>query len=385
MSTKSFAPPDGSPFGLAFRAREAAFAPPTALLVLLHGVGGNESNLAELAAGVEPGTLVVMPRGPLELGRGQYAWFNVAFTPSGPKIAADEAEASRVALIRFVEDLQAAHGIAPERTVVAGFSQGGILSASVALSAPQRVRGFAVLCGRILPELEAALAPPGRLGRLHGWIAHGREDTTLPVAWAHRADDWLERLGIPHQLRLYPGGHGLSAPMADDFLAWHRSLVAPRPPARLTTGGEHALLLDAAASDGPLRIAPGTDRLLREHFTTRVPLGVAMEAAIMAIEDELALVPASVRGIDIVSDSAWSRVIAETAGIHAEAASISRDAVEHVFSRQAAVAEGRPIAAEGLPDDPRFVAELLVLREIMHHLDIPFIQLGERGNSAPAG
>ena len=49
----------------------------------------------------------------------------------------------------------------------------------------------------------------------------------------------------------------------------------------------------------------------------------------------------------------------------------------------AAVAMGRPAAAEGLPDDPRFVATLLVVREIMHHLDIPFIRLGDGGADAP--
>lgn len=61
---------------------------------------------------------------------------------------------SRLALIRFVKQMQATFGIAPQHTVIAGFSQGGILSFSVALSAPERVAGFGVLSGRILPELE---------------------------------------------------------------------------------------------------------------------------------------------------------------------------------------------------------------------------------------
>lgn len=212
---------------LGYRVCEPAPARPSSLLVLLHGVGGNESNLAEVAAGVPPGTLVVLARGRLALGPGQHAWFRVAFTAAGPQIVAHEAEESRLALIGFIEQLQARHGIAPEHTVVAGFSQGGILSASVALTAPERVQGFAILAGRILPELQAALASRERLGHLHALIAHGRDDDKLPVSWAERAHAWLDELGVAHALRLYPGGHGLSTAMVADLHDWARPMLQP--------------------------------------------------------------------------------------------------------------------------------------------------------------
>jgi phospholipase/carboxylesterase len=216
-------------FALAFRAHEPAPSKPASLLVLLHGVGGNETNLAGLAADVAPGTLVVLPRGPLELGAGQHAWFRVAFTANGPQIVASEAETSRQQLVRFVAQLQAAHDIAPERTTIGGFSQGGILSASVGLTAPGLVRGFAVLSGRILPELEPLLAPREDLARVHALIAHGRDDDKLPVAWAERAEAWLQRLGVPHALRLYPGGHGIGEAMARDFIHWIHTTVEASP------------------------------------------------------------------------------------------------------------------------------------------------------------
>lgn len=213
---------------LAFRRREPAPVMPSSLLVLLHGVGGNETNLAPLAAGAAADTLVVLPRGPLQLGAGQFAWFRVAFTAAGPQIAADEAEASRRTLIQFIGRLQAIHGIAPQRSVVAGFSQGGIMSASVALSAPERVNGFAVLSGRILPELEPQIAARERLASLHGLILHGRDDSKLPVSWAERADRWLDDLGVDHATRLYSGDHGLSDAMAEDFRAWLTQRLPPR-------------------------------------------------------------------------------------------------------------------------------------------------------------
>lgn len=207
-------------FALAFRIRQPQPAQPKALLVLLHGVGGSESNLGDLAAGVDPDTLVLLPRGPLTLGPGQFAWFRVAFTASGPRIEAQEAEQSRLALIHFVAQLQAAHGIAPQQTVIAGFSQGGILSASVALTAPESVAGFGILSGRILPELEPHLAEPARLTALRAFIGHGEFDNKLPVLWAQRSEALLSQLGVAHSSRRYPIDHGISAAMQADFLQW---------------------------------------------------------------------------------------------------------------------------------------------------------------------
>ncbi|MEO6853296.1 MAG: phospholipase [Rhodoferax sp.] len=215
-------------FALAFRVLQPQPARPTALVLLLHGVGGSETNLLDMAAAIstqQPGTLVVLPRGPLTLGPGQFAWFRVAFTADGPRIDAAEADSSRLALLAFITQLQQAHGIAPQRTVVAGFSQGGIMSASVGLSAPERVAGFGLLSGRILPELEPHLAKSGQLTQLQAFVGHGEFDSKLPVVWAERSDLLLTALGVSYQSHRYPIDHGISAAMQADFVAWLQTLL----------------------------------------------------------------------------------------------------------------------------------------------------------------
>jgi len=214
-----------SAFELSFRLRHPLPAKAKACVALLHGVGGNETNLAQLASAIGPDTLVVLPRGPLEFAPGQFGWFRVAFTANGPSIAAVEAEESRLTLIRLVDQLQSAYGIEPRNTLIAGFSQGGILSASVALSSPERVAGFAVLSGRILPELEPNLAGKERLAKLRAFIGHGEFDSKLPVMWAQRADQWLTKLGVAHLTRLYPIDHSISPAMQADFVAWATALT----------------------------------------------------------------------------------------------------------------------------------------------------------------
>lgn len=363
--------------GLAFRMLEPAPAGPRSLLVLLHGVGGNETNLAELAAMVPVDTLVLLARGPLIFGPEQYAWFRVTFTPAGPLIVATEAEESRQALILLIESQQQLHSISPEHTVVGGFSQGGILSASVGLTAPERVAGFAVLSGRILPELEPIIAARGGLGHLQALIAHGVDDDKLPVAWAQRAHQWLEQLGVSHEMKLYPGGHGVSTAMAKDFVTWVSGLSTPEASYdRL----ELHLETDAVSLSGgflgtqKIRLAPGIDEVVTTCLASHESLAYATEVAIARIEDNLASVPKSVYRAQIFSRSHMLGIIAQACGLDGDQP-ISRDAVEQLFNRQAAVASGRPSVSEALPEGLGFVAGVLLLRELMHHLDIEKIDL----------
>ena len=209
-----------TPLGLAFRLVQPVPAQPARCVILLHGVGSNEANMASLAEGISPDTLVILARGPLTLGPGQYAWFRVAFGANGPSANTVEAESSRQALIHFVQQVQATYGITPAHTVIAGFSQGGIMSASVGLSAPELVAGFGVLSGRILPELAPHLAPQAQLSKLKAFVGHGEHDGVLPVAWAHKSDTWLTELGVPHEFHLYPMDHGISYEIHANFLTW---------------------------------------------------------------------------------------------------------------------------------------------------------------------
>jgi len=208
---------DGAP--LAYRAIEPA-TPPTRLLALLHGVGGNETNLIPLGQEVTGDTLVVFPRAPLEIGAGQFAWFPVRFGADGPQIDFDEAMRSTHALQSFLRDLQARHGIRASRSVIAGFSQGGIMSANVGLTAPDVVSGVGVLSGRILPDIEPLVADAASLRTLDVLVVHGVQDNKLPPTWAQKADALLTRLDVPHATRLYPAGHEISAAMQRDFLSW---------------------------------------------------------------------------------------------------------------------------------------------------------------------
>ena len=111
------------------------------LLLLLHGVGSNEHDLFELAPLLDKRFLILSLRAPNTLSQGSYAWFDVTFTPQGPLIDPQQAEQSRQLLIDFIGQAITTYGANPGQVYLMGFSQGAIMSASVALTRPALVAG----------------------------------------------------------------------------------------------------------------------------------------------------------------------------------------------------------------------------------------------------
>src|SRR6266567_8639210 len=100
------------------------------LLLLLHGIGSNEHDLYGLVPFLDKRFLIISVRAPNTLGPGSYAWFEVDFTPQWPAINPAQAEASRLALITFLDEAVNAYNADPKQIYLMGFSQGAIMSAS---------------------------------------------------------------------------------------------------------------------------------------------------------------------------------------------------------------------------------------------------------------
>jgi phospholipase/carboxylesterase len=214
-------------YAFAFRTLGPAPDAPRVLLVLLHGVGGDELQLADIGARMPDDVLVALPRGPCTISGERLGWFREALSEDGAHVVEDEAEEARVKLLEFIEQLQHRHDIRPSNTVLAGFSQGGMLAAAAALTSPASVAGFAMLCGRVMPELEPIIAARDATTHLQALVVHGRQDDVLPLEWAERATSRLRALGVAHEQKLHDAGHTLEPGMEDDLVHWLTG--APRP------------------------------------------------------------------------------------------------------------------------------------------------------------
>ena len=195
-----------------------AGAPP--LLLLLHGVGSNEHDLFELAPFLDKRFLIISVRAPNTLGSGSYAWFEVNFTPQGPVINPEQAEASRETLITFIKEAITTYGADPKRVYLMGFSQGAIMSASVALTRPELVAGAALMSGRILPEIQPLIASHEELSGFPFLVVHGIADMVLPISYGRASRTLLASLPVDLTYHEYPMGHEVSQASLRDVTAW---------------------------------------------------------------------------------------------------------------------------------------------------------------------
>ncbi|WP_025916019.1 alpha/beta hydrolase [Herminiimonas sp. CN] len=215
----------GLPLAHRVRPPQNAAADRAPCLILLHGVGANEAGLAELGLRQDPRLLVVLPRGPIAFGPAQFGWFTVNFTTTGPVINPAQAEQSRQALIDFIGGLPDAHNVDPDRIWIAGFSQGGIMSASVALTRPDKVSGFGILSGRILPEIAPIMADRESLSGLRGYVSHGLHDQKLSIDFARHSQRLLNEQGVALDYHEYPAGHEFNETMQQGFCLWIKKQI----------------------------------------------------------------------------------------------------------------------------------------------------------------
>jgi phospholipase/carboxylesterase len=190
------------------------------LLILLHGVGGNEQNLFSFANDLPDNFVVVSARGPLTLGTNSFAWFQVDFSSGRPQINEQQAEDARVMLIDFIENLKNELNFDSKQVYLMGFSQGGIMSYSVALTAPEKVKGIAVMSGRLLPEIKPFMADNQHLENLKFFISHGTQDAVLNYQYATDALAYLKTKELSPEFHSYDEGHTINKQMFDDVNQW---------------------------------------------------------------------------------------------------------------------------------------------------------------------
>jgi len=190
------------------------------LLLLLHGIGSNEHDLYGLAPFLDERFLIISVRAPNTLGPGSYAWFEADFTPQGPVINPEQAEASHKALITFLKEAIKVYGANPKQVYLMGFSQGAIMSASIALIQPELVAGAVLMSGRIPPEIQSLIASSEELSGFPILVVHGTADRVLPINYGRASRELLSSLPVDLTYREYPMGHEVSQASLSDVSAW---------------------------------------------------------------------------------------------------------------------------------------------------------------------
>lgn len=190
---------------LEYRVREPDGEPHGAL-VLLHGRGADEHDLFPLLDMLDPRRklLGVTPRGPLALPPGGAHWYRVMQVGyPDPSTFWPTYEA----LTSWFDAFLGSRGIAHERVVLGGFSQGGVMSYALGLGKGRPRPAALVPFSCFIPTVEGFELDLSDVTDYPVAIGHGTHDPVIEVAWGRRAKEQLEAAGVAVRYRESPMPH----------------------------------------------------------------------------------------------------------------------------------------------------------------------------------
>ena len=200
---------------------DKAEAYPTVLC--LHGRGSNEQDLISLAPYLDERLLWISPRAPLDL-MGGYEWYRLEGIGVPNQATFDAAVET---LDRFVAEALAAYPVDPRRLFLLGFSQGSMMSYSLALTQPGRVAGVVAQSGYIPLNWGLKVDTAG-LQRKPFILTHGAFDPVIPVEWARQARDYLAQAGADVEYHEFPMEHHVSEESLAAIADWMKKRLQKR-------------------------------------------------------------------------------------------------------------------------------------------------------------
>lgn len=189
-------------------------------LLVMHGMGSNEQNMLSLVNGLEEHFFIFSIRGPLNQSPG-YAYFTIQGYGKPYKEVFDQAVTK---LTSFIEYAYKKYPLDLSQIYLLGFSQGAILSMTLALILGERIKGVVALSGYI-PGFVKEKYDIKPVDRTSLFISHGDMDQVLPYEWCVANSEYFQSLGTKVTFKTYHEGHSVSMQNLKDFKEWLLDLL----------------------------------------------------------------------------------------------------------------------------------------------------------------
>ncbi len=202
-----------------------------ASVIWLHGLGADGNDFVpvvpQLKLPADYAIRFVFPTAPsipvtINNGFVMPAWYDILRLDNVRSIdeaGLRESAAQTQALIRRELD----RGIACERVVLAGFSQGGAVCFEAALSYEQRLGGVIAL-STYFPTADSLAMQPAQQG-LPVLVCHGLMDPVVPELLGRAAVESLGEKGLTPEYHTYPMAHEVCMPEIERIGLWLRSVL----------------------------------------------------------------------------------------------------------------------------------------------------------------
>ena len=199
----------------------------TGTVIWLHGLGASGHDFEDIPPLLELDHIrYVFPHAPvmpvtINNGMRMPAWYDIVDLDWNNEEREDEASirSSAELVVSLLED-EHARGVAYERTVLAGFSQGGALALHVGTRFPERLAGIMALSAyQLLPTAHEAEAHSNN-GDTALLFCHGRLDPMVPIERGRSAHEEMAAAGHPTEWAEYMMEHQVIMPEVERIGTW---------------------------------------------------------------------------------------------------------------------------------------------------------------------
>jgi phospholipase/carboxylesterase len=205
---------------------------PVASVIWLHGLGADGHDFEPIVPELKiPGDLPVRfvfphaPEMPVTAFGGQVAraWFD--FNPGGGADLPGLKKSS--AQVRDLIQVEIDNGISPEKIILAGFSQGGVLALNTGLCYPRKLAGILALSTFLAPGQQQDQRAARANAATPILMCHGQGDAVLPMSLGKESFETLKRAGYTIEWHEYPMGHEVCLEEIQLISTWLQKVLRP--------------------------------------------------------------------------------------------------------------------------------------------------------------
>ena len=197
-----------------------------ACIIWLHGLGADGGDFApivpQLRLPADLGVRFIFPHAPsipvtINSGYVMPAWYDIKMLDIDRHVDEEQLMQSAKWVHDFI-DREIARGIASERIIVAGFSQGGAVAFEAGLTYPQTLGGIMALSTYFATANSIQINP--QQNDIPILICHGTGDTVVPEALGRKSLATLQNLGFVPEYDSYPMLHAVCPQEIMDIGNW---------------------------------------------------------------------------------------------------------------------------------------------------------------------
>ena len=191
---------------------------PTAAIIWLHGLGADGNDFAPIVPELKltdcPGIRFVFPSAPsmpvtVNGGYVMPAWYDIIGRDITDREDAAGIQKSAAAIVELIKK-ESSRGIAYDRIVLAGFSQGCAMALHIGLRFPHKLAGIIALSGYLPLAINANTEKHSANANTPIFMAHGTYDSMVAIDRAQASYAALEKMGYQVDWNEYPMEHSVN-------------------------------------------------------------------------------------------------------------------------------------------------------------------------------